>query len=651
MLTLGTSNYIKKKFGIGYKLAVYARKNCEETFKQNKENIKDIVIDCVPNSVFNPQSIESNLNFILPFSSQEQLPNLFKNLEDSQESMQFDLNLEMNTLEDAFVNIGLDEERFLKGKKEDKEFESRNEEMIPIPECLFNPPVYNFFEQFKSMFLRKVYIIIRNKLIMITFFLPILYFIIACVVGKVAKINGQAEGSFKLYMVSIFIVQAYCFCSSIFVGFTVYENEKKLKYALNVMGCKSIPYWFGSFLFDILFFWIAFTFFFIIAAISKSNYIFESAGGILLIMAGFSFSLISFAYVWSFIYKNANSAFKTFPIMNIFLFWVFPLLLVMVTQKIKPLTYTFQIISFIFSPFYPLNMAFSTLIINENSAAPLYDFLLINKYYYYSIINFGQFILYSSLVFILENFNFRLKEKKGNRNENINISRDSLLEEDILKEKKEVQSDKNQIKVENLEKFYENGFHALRGVDFGVERKMIFGLLGPNGAGKSTMFNVMTALIAKSSGSVKFKDVEINKSKLEIFKDVAVCPQFDCLWDYLTPVEHLYLFGRMKGLSGKNLKDSVNYFLKTMQLESYVKTIALKLSGGNKRKLCVANALIGGPDLQFFDEPSTGVDAIAKRFLWNTLKQSQERRNSSIVLTTHSMNEADSLCDKIGNII
>ena len=99
------------------------------------------------------------------------------------------------------------------------------------------------------------------------------------------------------------------------------------------------------------------------------------------------------------------------------------------------------------------------------------------------------------------------------------------------------------------------------------------------------------------------------------------------------------------------MKEAVDYFISTMQLSNYVNTKAKNLSGGNKRKLCVSNALIGGPDLLFFDEPSTGLDPIAKRFLWNSLKQNLQKKRSSIVLTTHSMEEAESLCFKIGILI
>lgn len=109
----------------------------------------------------------------------------------------------------------------------------------------------------------------------------------------------------------------------------------------------------------------------------------------------------------------------------------------------------------------------------------------------------------------------------------------------------------------------------MKGISFGVQNGQIFGLLGPNGAGKSTTFNIATALIPKTSGSVFLKNHELKSGLMTIFQDVGICPQFDCLWDHLTPCEHLYLFGRMKGLKGEELKEVVEYFLFSMQLENF----------------------------------------------------------------------------------
>lgn len=107
----------------------------------------------------------------------------------------------------------------------------------------------------------------------------------------------------------------------------------------------------------------------------------------------------------------------------------------------------------------------------------------------------------------------------------------------------------------------------------------------------------------------------------------------------------------MKGLEGKELEETVDYFLDVLQLRSYVKTKAGQLSGGNRRKLCVGLALMGGPSLLFFDEPSTGLDPIAKRFLWNSLTKNLALRETSMVLTTHSMEEAETLCHRIAMLV
>jgi ATP-binding cassette subfamily A (ABC1) protein 3 len=175
--------------------------------------------------------------------------------------------------------------------------------------------------------------------------------------------------------------------------------------------------------------------------------------------------------------------------------------------------------------------------------------------------------------------------------------------------------------------------------------------LGPNGAGKSTTFNILTALIPKSGGSATLLGNEVNRNMPELFQNVGVCPQFNCLWNVMTVREHLKLFGGLKGYDTIDIEMSIQYFIDVLSLGEYANKRAMNLSGGNKRKLCVANCLIGSPKLMFFDEPSTGLDPLAKRFLWHSLQQTLKARESSIVLTTHSMTEAESLGHKTGILI
>jgi len=137
----------------------------------------------------------------------------------------------------------------------------------------------------------------------------------------------------------------------------------------------------------------------------------------------------------------------------------------------------------------------------------------------------------------------------------------------------------------------------------------------------------------------------------EVFKECGICPQFDCLWENLNVREHLYIFGSMKGLHGDILRENIDFYIEAMQLEDHVHKKFTTLSGGNKRKLCVTNSLIGSPSLQFLDEPSTGMDPVARRYLYETMINNLNNREASIVLTTHSLAEAESLCTKIGILI
>ena len=119
----------------------------------------------------------------------------------------------------------------------------------------------------------------------------------------------------------------------------------------------------------------------------------------------------------------------------------------------------------------------------------------------------------------------------------------------------------------------------------------------------------------------------------------------------LTVEEHISFFAGLKGLQGNERQHLCDFYISQMQLAEYREVRAGKLSGGNKRKLCVTMALVGNPELVFLDEPSAGVDPIARRYLWNVLHSANQHKMRSIVLTTHSINEAESLCDRIGILI
>jgi len=133
---------------------------------------------------------------------------------------------------------------------------------------------------------------------------------------------------------------------------------------------------------------------------------------------------------------------------------------------------------------------------------------------------------------------------------------------------------------------------------------------------------------------------------------IGYCPQFDSIFEGLTVIEHLEIYAALKCIKSEYRARLVDKAIKDMDLTSYTRIRANNLSGGNKRKLSVAMAMLGNPPIVFLDEPSTGVDPQAKRFMWNIVsKISTLRKKSAVIITTHSMEEAEALCTKMGIMV
>ncbi|EGR27806.1 hypothetical protein IMG5_188760 [Ichthyophthirius multifiliis] len=563
--------------------------------------------------------------------------------------------------------------------------EFNNFKKIHVPQCLNRPPKYQFISQFIAIFMRRFYYTVRNLTNWISFTLGFVLLIAATIVVKLIPVPiGINQDSFQIGFTSFFLVLSYSFNSSIFITLPVLEREFNLKYALNVMGCRVLPYWFGTLLFDVFIFLLTLFIFFIACLIQNCNYILNHFGIIFFILSTFCISYITCAYFFGFLFQKSNNALKFYPLFSYFIIYSLPWILVGLIYLLYNNDYlsddTYvglngfcQVICLIFSPLFNLNMSFNSISgdFKMSEKDKKYFHLTIQSTYAYIGFNILTAFMYFALTFIFEQKKYGLKNtlqdesiyfilrqlnqifilKKGQKQQLINTFedvQDSLVKEEVYKVN---DSSEEKIRVNGLIKQYDSGLVAVKNIQFCVKPGEIFGLLGPNGAGKSTTFSILTSLIPKTYGSIQIKGIEVDKGIMQIYQDVGICPQFDCLWESLTPPEHLYLFGRMKGLTGNDLNESVQYFLDTMQLTDFIKKKAGQLSGGNKRKLCVANALIGGPDIQFFDEPSTGVDPIARRFLWNTLNMGIKLRNSAICMTTHTMEEAESLCNKIGILI
>ncbi|XAR65461.1 hypothetical protein NMG60_11009599 [Bertholletia excelsa] len=193
-----------------------------------------------------------------------------------------------------------------------------------------------------------------------------------------------------------------------------------------------------------------------------------------------------------------------------------------------------------------------------------------------------------------------------------------------------------------------SAFYALKGLWMNFAKNQLFCLLGPNGAGKTTVINCLTGITPVTSGDALIYGYSVRSSvgMSNIRRIIGVCPQFDILWDALTGQEHLRLFANIKGLPPSSIESVAEKSLAEVRLTEAAKITVGSYSGGMKRRLSVAISLIGDPKLVILDEPTTGMDPIARRHVWDIIEDAKKGR--AIILTTHSMEEADILSDRIG---
>lgn len=175
-----------------------------------------------------------------------------------------------------------------------------------------------------------------------------------------------------------------------------------------------------------------------------------------------------------------------------------------------------------------------------------------------------------------------------------------------------------------------------------MRRGEVFVLLGHNGAGKSTLINVITGLIAPTHGKVYINGLDAETDVAEVQQAIGVCPQDDILWDDLTALEHMYLTAAFKGLEIGNcsvesaLRRSIDSVLGKVQLLDRAGEFSKNYSGGMKRRLSIAMSTVGDVDVLFLDEPSTGLDPVSRRHVWDTITW-MKKAGRVVVLTTHNM--------------
>ena len=201
------------------------------------------------------------------------------------------------------------------------------------------------------------------------------------------------------------------------------------------------------------------------------------------------------------------------------------------------------------------------------------------------------------------------------------------------------------ILIENFKKDY-GDVKAVEGLTLRIPEGMIFGLLGPNGSGKTTTINCLSGLINPTSGLLKVGGYDVQKESGKVRQILGICPQETALYPYLSGKENIELFGDLYCVPKETLKKNVKYVIEKVGLSEEINRKVGKYSGGMKRRVSIAMALVQDPKIVFLDEPTVGMDPQSRRAIWDFVSELRSK-GKTILLTTHYMEEAEALCEQV----
>eukprot|EP00111_Clytia_hemisphaerica_P002239 TCONS_00006276-protein len=469
-------------------------------------------------------------------------------------------------------------------------------------------------------------------------------------------------------VIAIFVIIAMSFVPASFVVFLVMERTTKAKHIQFVSGLSPVLYWLSNYIWDFLNFMIpAMACMFIFHAFAVPAY--SSATNFPAVCALFicyGWSITPMMYPASFLFREASTAFVVLILLNLFL-GITCTVTVSILQLFPSdpqLKLAFEIvkrISLLF-PNYCLGRGLMDLAYTEllnqvylqtgkfDKIRSPFEWELVTRSLVYMV---TEGFIFFIITLLIEHFSTRSKRTviimdSASQNEDIDVSNER---ERVLSGG----ADDDVMRIENLTKIYNSrktGKHlAVDRLCVGITRGECFGLLGVNGAGKTTTFKMLTGDIRPTAGDAYVENKSISHNPLSVHQKIGYCPQFDALFDHLTAKEHLYFYARLKGIPEHEISRIANWLIKKMALTRYANKPSKTYSGGNKRKLSAAIALLGNPSVIFMDEPTTGMDPGARRFLWNVILSIVKEGTKSVVLTSHSMEECEALCTRLAIMV
>ncbi|KAJ3410864.1 ATP-binding cassette sub- A member 5 [Chytridiales sp. JEL 0842] len=517
------------------------------------------------------------------------------------------------------------------------------------------------------------------------------------ITGSITDIASQ--------IVPAFIVNALTFFVGFFAEARAREQENGLTQQLLLTGMSTKAFYTATFIFDfILYLWAAVTTLLLLLAFQLKFFLNTSLLGYILPILAYGLALVPFAYMVSFnAKKGANVASVANIVQSVVIF--LPYFIVQFIAK-NQLPKSLDFILCALTPSFGLFRALSAMALSYTSPNPISSSTLFNfegnLVVPYSIVILGCGILYLGVFVLMVHLRetgqglvqflrewFKGGKVKGRVDSEeegemegggspviaglgLQFPVDVELERETRRLRGSVSKaeewDVDAIRVEGLGKVVDaphrgnkkdkikDKLEVLNELWFGVRKGECFGFLGPNGAGKSTTIRILSGLDSPTSGCIRFPNLSSSHTPVltpanyppHLRSHIGLCPQHDALWPKLTPREHLVLYAKVRGL--QNPEAEAEAVLEDLGILVKDRSRLVEgLSGGNKRRVMLGVAFVGKPKLLFLDEPTTGVDVAVRRSIWASIEKMKS--HSSIILTTHSMAEAETLSTRIGILI
>lgn len=496
------------------------------------------------------------------------------------------------------------------------------------------------------------------------------------------------------------------FLASSFLLLPVAERMSGAKHLQYVSGVDAVSYWGASFVWDFFNYCVAITGVIILfLCFQVKEYTGERLGYVVLLLLLYGWAIIPLMYLGSFFYKAAASAYMQAVIFNVAT-GLAAMLVVSITKITNPKTANTMKTYFMFLPNYNLGQGISDIYDNNvalktikssflqkfNSTIAIDDICSggtasyggisfeqvqcnadylgweapgIGAYCFSMAIEgviFFVLVILAEARFFVPQLQAMLQGSDDTAPADIEAGNGELVDMDVLREEDRVNGVtpiEDVVVIKNLRKVFGGfglpGFKgpvkvAVNGISVGIPRGEIFGLLGVNGAGKTTTFRMLTGEEHSTSGTALTEGYDIHTQMAQVRQRMGYCPQFDALVDLLTGVELLTMYARLRGVAEPDILPLVERLIRAVKLEKHAHRYCGTYSGGNKRKLSTAVALIGDPPIVFLDEPTTGMDPGARRHLWEVLL-AVVAAGQSIVLTSHSMEECEALCTRLAIMV